>query len=699
MAPHKAEKTAHHDCPVPLVYACRNATVAPARGASVTAAVDISLKLLGPLTVSRAGAAVALPASRKVRAMIGYLALAERPYSRAHLCELLWDVPNDPRGELRWCLSKIRGLIDDPDCARIRTSGERVALDLDGCSVDVLEIEKAIQEGLTALSPQRLQELLALFGGEVLDGLELDRNPQFNGWLVAQRRRFRACHAAILERLAQTLPPGGGERFAVLEHWLELAPLDRRAHAMLFDAFAHEGRTREGAEHLEAATRVFEGEALDPAPLRAAWAAAVKAKQGASLQTSVVVTPAQIASVATPSPRRRASIAVMPLADLSLHTQDRLGGLANALAHDLITRLAKLRSLSVIAQGTMFVLGERGVGPGAAGRMLDVDYVASGSVRRHQQRVTVMIELVETRTAHIVWAEDFDYALDDALLVLEEIGNRIVAAIASEIELEERKRALLKPPESLDAWEAYHRGLWHMYRFEAGDNDRAQHFFEMAVRLDPTFSRAHAGLSFTHFQNAFLHRIGDREREMERAFATASQGLIADERDPAAHWAMGRALWLHGRQDECLSSLDRAVELSPNFASGHYTLAFVHSQSGDPRAAITSADHSRHLSPFDPLLFAMMASRALALVRLGEVAAGADWAVSAAARPNAHVHVRAIAAHCLAAASRLDDAQRLVASIHKTHPSYGIQDFLTAFRFDPDSAALFKGYARRIGIG
>ena len=665
----------------------------------MVAGVEISLKMLGPLTISRAGAPVALPASRKVRAMIGYLALAERPHSRAHLCELLWDVPNDPRGELRWCLSKIRGLIDDPERPRIRTSGERVALDLDGCSVDVLEIERAIQDGLTGLATPRLQELLALFGGDVLDGLELDRNPQFNGWLVAQRRRFRACHTAILERLAQTLPAGSPERFAVLERWLEFAPLDRRAHAMLFGAFAREGRAREGAEHLESAKRIFEAEGLDAAPLRAAWAAAVKGERSVATQTSVIIAPAPLANVATPTAPRRAAIAVMPLADLSLHTQDRLSGLADALVHDVITRLAKLRSVAVIAQGTMFALGERGVGPGTAGRMLDVDYVASGSLRRHKQRVTVMIELVETRTAHIVWTEDFDYALDDALLVLEEIGNRIVAAIASEIESAERKRALLKPPESLDAWEAYHRGLWHMYRFDAVDNDRAQHFFEMAVRLDPTFSRAHAGLSFTHFQNAFLHRIADRPREMERALAAASQGLIADERDPAAHWAMGRALWLYGRQDECLGALDRAVELSPNFALGHYTLAFVHCQSGDPRAAITSADHSRHLSPFDPLLFAMMASRAMALVRLGDVAEAATWAVSAAARPNAHVHVRAIAAHCLAAASRIDEANRLVTSIHKTHPSYGIQDFLTAFRFDPDSAALFKGYARRIGMG
>ena len=152
--------------------------------------------------------------------------------------------------------------------------------------------------------------------------------------------------------------------------------------------------------------------------------------------------------------------------------------------------------------------------------MLNVDYVVSGSVRRHGKRLTVTVELAETRTARIVWAEIFNHKPDDAFLVLDEIGNRIVASIASEIETIERNRAILKPPNSLDAWEAHHRGLWHMYRFNKADNERARHFFETAVRLDPTFARAYAGLSFTHFQNAF-QGWAKREPEIDRAFEAA----------------------------------------------------------------------------------------------------------------------------------------------------------------------------------
>ena len=271
----------------------------------------------------------------------------------------------------------------------------------------------------------------------------------------------------------------------------------------------------------------------------------------------------------------------MPFVDRAA-ASDARGGRCRRARPRRDHRLAKLRSLFVIAQGTVFALHERRIGPEEAGRMLNVDYVVGGSVRRHGERLTVTVELAETRTARIVWAEIFDHRIDDAFLVLEEIGNRIVASIAGEIEATERNRAILRPPNSLDAWEAHHRGLWHMYRFSRLDNERARHFFEMAVRLDPTFSRAYAGLSFTHFQNAFQGWT-QREPEIDRAFEAAGQSLMADDRDPAAHWAMGRALWLRGRHDQSLVELEQAIDLSPNFALGHYTLAFVHSQAGDPQ--------------------------------------------------------------------------------------------------------------------
>ena len=337
------------------------------------------------------------------------------------------------------------------------------------------------------------------------------------------------------------------------------------------------------------------------------------------------------------------------------------------------------------------------MGPEDAGRHLNVAYVASGSVRCHNKRVLVRVELVEVRTARIVWAEVFDRTLDDTFVVLEEIGNQIVSSIASGIEIAERNRAVLKMPSSLNAWEAYHRGLWHMYRFTQQENDTARHFFDVALRLDPTFARAHAGLSFIHWQNAF-QRWGDYERESALAFDAAGESLFADDNSPAAHWAMGRALWLRHKQEELIAELERAVELSPNFALGHYTLSFVKCQSGDPKAAIASSDHSRNLSPVDPLLFGMFGARAMAHVRLGQFEEAAEWALRAAARPNAHTIILSIAAHCLALAGRVNEAQVVAATIRKTLPHYSVDDFLATFHFTSDTEFVFRGGAKLIGL-
>jgi TolB-like protein/DNA-binding SARP family transcriptional activator len=658
------------------------------------AAPRLTLRLLGPLEVRRNGTALALPRSRKVRALLAYLAVAGRTTTRSHLCELLWDLPGDPRGELRWSLSKLRTVLDEPGRTRVVADGDRVAADLSDCDVDVLELTRALQHGVGKLPADRLQALAASLGpGEFLEGLDLARSPAFTGWLVAERRRLRAAHVAILEHWVQALPIASDQALPAIERWLAIAPFDRQAHTRMLEALAARGRLREGEEHLAAAARQYEAEGQDWASIGHAWRAA-KAGANASAPGRIVVTESAQAA-AVPAPTRRASLAVMPFTDRTPGVALR-GGLGDGMAHDVITRLAKLRSMFVIAEGTMFAVAERQVDPEEAGRRLGVDYVASGSLRRGPDaRLAVSVQLAETRTAQVVWADEFSGRLDDTFAVLDEIGNRIVTAIANQIETAERNRAILKNPTSLNAWEAHHRGLWHMMRFAREDNEQARHFFQAAVRLDPTFARPHAGLSFTHFQDAFL---GWRERvpAIEQAYRAATEGLMADEYDPAAHWALGRAMWLKERKDEAMRELQGAIDLSPNFALGHYTLAWFHCQSGDPEAAISGADHARALSPWDPMLFAMLASRAMGLVRLGRHEEAADWAVRSAARPTAHVHVQAIAMYCLALAGRTTEAKNAAAAIRRTQPDYGVDDFLQAFLMDTDGEGMMRKAARLV---
>ena len=159
--------------------------------------------MLGTLSVSHEDRALELPPSRKVRALLAYLALAPRAVPRHRLCRLLWDNASDPRGELRWSLSKLRGVVG---ASRIASSKDSIRLDLSDSFVDALEVQRAAQAGIGTLTAARTRELLALFDGEFLEGLELDVSLELTAWVLAQRRQFNAWQTALLKRVPESAP-------------------------------------------------------------------------------------------------------------------------------------------------------------------------------------------------------------------------------------------------------------------------------------------------------------------------------------------------------------------------------------------------------------------------------------------------------------------------------------------------------------
>jgi TolB-like protein len=391
---------------------------------------------------------------------------------------------------------------------------------------------------------------------------------------------------------------------------------------------------------------------------------------------------------------RRASIAVMPF-----HASSQAARcVADGLSHDIISGLARLRALFVIARGSTFALRERASDPREIGRVLNVDYVATGSVLRDTDRLVVGVELCATSDGRLVWAETYETPLANALDVLGPIAAKIIGSLNAEIQTAECSRAMLRPPNSLNAWEAHHRGLWHMYRFTGPDNERAQQYFERAIKLDPTFSRAYAGLSFTHWQNAFHFKAADRQGEADRAFDAAGRSLLADHRDPAAHWAMGRALWLRGEDATSLRELEEAVALSANFASAYYAMGFVQSQTGDAQAAVEATEVTCDLSPFDPMMYAICAARAYALFRLGCYEEAADWALRVGRQPNAHAYARALSVLILAVAGHLEEARCGMRLVHSLRPGLSIDDVLSSFRLLKDQDRAFRSIAKQIGM-
>ena len=652
---------------------------------------DDRLLLLGPLQVFQNGGPRPRPPSRKVLALLAYLAMAARPVSREKLCELLWDVADDPRGELRWCLSKLRPLVNGTKTIRLIADRKQIHIDTNSFDVDALLVARHTQTTLNSGSPNNLRSLLALFRGDFLEGLSVERAPVFENWLAGQRHRFAQLRQQLLERLSSVLPPESDYRIDVLRECIDVAPFDEAVHIELVRALLSRGLYADAERQIDASVRHFQTEGIDPSSLKAAFA---KAQQLPSKPARVSLV--SVAHFDDPPDRARSNargptLLLLPFTAAPESTAD-----ADSVTSDIIFGIAKLRSVSVIARQTAFSL--RNQTPAAAAALVNARYVASGHLRRDGKKYVVTVELIDPRSDRIFWVDEFSCNAVDSFSVPPVLAGRIITGLDEEIHVIERNRALLTPPDSLDAWQAYHRGLSCMHHFTTESNHEAQHFFDAAIALDPTFSRSYAGLSFTHFQNAFHFHGRESEREIALAFETAEQALMSDPNDPAAHCAIGRALWLKHAHDGALGELNQSVRLSPNYAFAHYTIAFVQAQTGDPARAIDAADVAFHLSPLDPMMFGTHRVRTFALLRLGKIDEAADFAKLVGEHAGDHVHAHAVSALTLAAAGRLEEAKAARRRICALRPDYNLKLFKDTVHMLEDLTGIYQKAAKLLQI-
>jgi tetratricopeptide (TPR) repeat protein len=344
----------------------------------------------------------------------------------------------------------------------------------------------------------------------------------------------------------------------------------------------------------------------------------------------------------------------------------------------VIFALARLRWLFVIARGSSFRFRGPAVDIAVVGRSLGVRYVLTGAVEVAAGRLAVGVELAETEGGGVVWGERFEGPLDDVHAVRAEIVRGITAALEVRIQLQEALRAQDRPVENLDAWAAFHLGLKSMHLYTREGNVAADGLFRRAVALEPGFARAHAGLSFVHFQNAFLRHVPDRQGEIEKAVRRAERGLELDPLDPFVNFNLGRSHWLRQDLDAAMPWLERATELSPNYAQGIYSRGLLDSMSGRSGAAIEAADRAIALSPLDPLLYAMRATKALSRITDGDYAEAARWAEVAARTPRAHVIIAMIAMVSHALAGDMQAARRWAAAVRGNRPDADRAGFFEA---------------------
>ena len=164
--------------------------------------MDLEILLLGELRVVRQGTEVQLPASRKARGLLAYLVATGRPHRRERLCELFWDLPDDPKAALRWSLSKLRKVVDGPERIRIIADRERVTLDATGARIDIHDAHARLRQDTEELSVAELEDLAGQLDAVLLDGLDGAGDDAFDSWLAAEREDARAARVRVLRLLA-----------------------------------------------------------------------------------------------------------------------------------------------------------------------------------------------------------------------------------------------------------------------------------------------------------------------------------------------------------------------------------------------------------------------------------------------------------------------------------------------------------------
>jgi adenylate cyclase len=294
------------------------------------------------------------------------------------------------------------------------------------------------------------------------------------------------------------------------------------------------------------------------------------------------------------------SIAVLAFTNMSNDTEQEF--FADGIAEDIITELSRSRSLFVIARNSSFTYKGKPVPIRDVGRELGVRYVLEGSVRNARNRVRVTAQLIEATSGGHVWAERYDRDLADIFAVQDEITNGVSAAIQPALERSERERVVRKPADSLDAWESYHRGMWHFSKVEATENERARDFFQRSVELDRQFARAVAALALTYLSEITLFRPHLRPVNLPLALEHSMRAVTIDATDATGHAALARALWMSGRHAESLATAEIAVGLEHNSAAAYGALGGARLWGGFPRRAVEPLQTAMRLSPFDPLM-------------------------------------------------------------------------------------------------
>jgi adenylate cyclase len=314
----------------------------------------------------------------------------------------------------------------------------------------------------------------------------------------------------------------------------------------------------------------------------------------------------------------RPVIAVLPLDNMSGNADD--GFFCDGVAEDIITGLARYRSLLVIARNSSFAFRGQTLQLSEIAAKLGADYMLEGSVRRSGSRVRVTVQLIEGDTGNHVWAERYDRDLTDIFEVQDQVVATIVATLVGRIEDANYRREVRKPTTSLAAYDLLLRGIVYFRGYEDDANQRAYDCLERAIALDSHYAIAHAYLALvTLAVNGYSAAPAEIKAH---AAELAEKAVKLDPHDGTCHRLLGHVLLYVKRYNSAEQHMIRALELLPNNADCITSMGFVLGMRGRAQEGVEWIERAIGLNPFHPpWYFAQLATLFYSLRRFEDAVA------------------------------------------------------------------------------
>jgi len=288
------------------------------------------------------------------------------------------------------------------------------------------------------------------------------------------------------------------------------------------------------------------------------------------------------------------SIAVLPFSNMSGDPEQEY--FSEGITEDLITDLSKVSGLFVIAYHTAFSYKDKPANVRQASQELGVAFILEGSVRKAGSRVRITAQLVDGRKGGHLWAERYDRDLTDIFAIQDEIAHSIVDQLKVKLLPEEKSAISQVPTSDVEAYAYYLRGRQFLHRHSRPYYVLAKRMFSKAVKLDPNYARAYAGIADC---DSFLFLHYNTDVSIEGILDTSAKALDLESGLAEAHASRGLALSLSERYPEAMAEFEQATTLDPNLFEAHYFLARASFAQGSLEQAARHFQRAADLKPDD----------------------------------------------------------------------------------------------------